>query len=262
VNCRGSRKVATVQELGLLIKTWKSALVFLMETRLSEERIGALMKSLGFPNGEVVAANGLSGGLALFWRRDIIVSLQSKSRSHIDVILSCANLKVRQWRFTGFYGEPRREMRKNNWYLMRFLHAQLDLPWLCAGDFNEVMSAEEHMGLNVREAWQMEGFQDTVADCGFPDLGFSGLSYTWDNDKGNQNVKAHLDRAFGDHRFLDAMGDTTVKVLPTVFSDHVGLLIEVKESAKPVCSWPRGRRSSLGGYPKNSDDYPNTSESS
>jgi hypothetical protein len=128
VNCWGSGKVATVQELGLLIKTWKPALVFLMETRLSEERIGALMKSLGFPNGEVVAANGLSGGLALFWRRDIIVSLQSKSRSHIDVILSCANLKVRQWRFTGFYGEPRREMRKNNWYLMRFLHAQLDLP--------------------------------------------------------------------------------------------------------------------------------------
>jgi hypothetical protein len=60
--------------------------------------------------------------------------------------------------------------------------------------------------------------------------------------RGNQNVKAHLDRAFGDHRFLDAMGDTTVKVLPTVFSDHVGLLIEVKESAKPMCSWPRGRR--------------------
>jgi hypothetical protein len=46
------------------------------------------------------------------------------------------------------------------------------------------MSAEEHMGLNVREAWQMEGFQDTVADCGFLHLGFSGLSYTWDNDKG------------------------------------------------------------------------------
>jgi hypothetical protein len=89
----------------------------------------------------------------------------------------------------------------------------------------------------------MEGFQDAVADCGLLDLGFSGLSYTWDNRQGgNRNVKARLDRAFGDHRFLEAMGDTTVKVLPTVFSDHSGLLIEVKEPAKHVNTWPRGRR--------------------
>jgi hypothetical protein len=137
-------------------------MVFLMETRMSEERAGDLMKSLGFPNREVVVAAGLSGGLALFWRRDVTVSSQSKSRSHIDVVLSYDKLDVRRWRFTGFYGEPRRELRKNSWYLLWFLRVQMDLPWLCAGDFNEVLAADEHFGACVREAWQMEG----VPGCG------------------------------------------------------------------------------------------------
>jgi hypothetical protein len=160
---------------------------------MTEERSWGLMKALGYPNGEVVATTGLSGGLALFWRRDVMVALQSKSRSHIDVVLSCDNFHGRQLRFTGFYGEPRREMRKNSWYLMRFLHAQLDLPWLCAGDFNEVLNPSEHVGACEREAWQMEGFQDAVADCGLVDLGFVGLPYTWDNRQaGTRNVKEPL----------------------------------------------------------------------
>jgi hypothetical protein len=33
---------------------------------MTEERSWGLMKALGYPNGEVVAATGLSGGLALF----------------------------------------------------------------------------------------------------------------------------------------------------------------------------------------------------
>jgi hypothetical protein len=119
---------------------------------MTEERSWGLMKALGYPNGEVVAATGLSGGLALFWRMNVMVALQSKSRSHIDVVLSCDNFYGRQLRFTGFYGEPRREMRTNSWYLMRFLRAQLGLPWLCAGDFNEVLNPSEHFGVCEREA--------------------------------------------------------------------------------------------------------------
>lgn len=37
---------------------------------MTEGKAVGLQKALGFPNGEVVAAAGLSGGLALFWRRD------------------------------------------------------------------------------------------------------------------------------------------------------------------------------------------------
>lgn len=89
-----------------------------------EECALGLRHRLGFPNGIAV---GAVGGLALFCRGDVIVASQSKSKSHIDVLLSCATVGVQQWRLTGFYGQPRRELRKESWYLMRFLMA------LCGG---------------------------------------------------------------------------------------------------------------------------------
>uniref|UniRef100_A0A8R7V6N2 Endonuclease/exonuclease/phosphatase family protein n=1 Tax=Triticum urartu TaxID=4572 RepID=A0A8R7V6N2_TRIUA len=98
-----------------------------------------------------VGSNGLSGGLVLFWNNDSVVSLESYNNSHIDVSIQNENLGEEKWRFTGFYGEPVRARRKNSWELMRYLRQKSNLPWLCAGDFNEVLDASEQFGGNVRE---------------------------------------------------------------------------------------------------------------
>jgi endonuclease/exonuclease/phosphatase family metal-dependent hydrolase len=114
--------------------------------------------------------------------------------------------------------------------LLHFLRAKLDLLCLCAGDFNEVLSVAKHLGMNNREQWKMASFQEVVADCGLLDLGFNVQQYTWDKRKeGDHNVKVRLDRALGDHGFVNSMGGTAVTNLPTVLSDHVVLLIEIKE---------------------------------
>lgn len=97
------------------------------------------------------------------------------------------------------------------------------------GDFNEVLSREEKFGANEREQWHMTIFQDVVADCGFTDLGYSGLPYTYDNKQdGFRNVKVRLDRALGDGRFLDVLGDTSVKHVQLVKSDYCAVLVEVR----------------------------------
>lgn len=115
---------------------------------------------------------------------------------------------------------------------MRFLRAQSDLPWLCAGDFNEVLAEEEQIGGNGREQWQMAGFQEVGADCDLFDLGFHGLPYTWDNRKeGNRNVKARLDRTLADTNFLNRWGDTSVQHIQLTESDHCALLIQIHASA-------------------------------
>lgn len=135
---------------------------------------------------------------------------------------------------TGFYGEPRRDRRKESWYVLRFLRVQSDSPWQCLGNFNEVLLADEQIGGNDREAWQMAAFEDAVNDCRLTDLGYHGLPYTWDNRQdAAQNVKARLDRAFGDNRFLDVMGGSEVL-------DHCGILVEVREKRSP--GRRRGRR--------------------
>jgi hypothetical protein len=183
VNCRGCGWPEVVQELRLLVEEKKPAVVFLMETRMNEEHALGLQRNLGFLNSIIVKSEseGLSGGLLLLWRRDVVVAELSKSRSHIDVLLSCDRLRISQWRLMGFYGEPRRECQKESWYLLRFLRAQSVSPWLCLGDFNEELSAKEQLGGNGREPWQVAAFQDATNDCHLTDLGFHGLLYTWDN---------------------------------------------------------------------------------
>lgn len=228
-----------VQELRHLVEERRPTVVFLMETRMGEERALGLKRNLGFPNAIVVKSEGLSGGLMLLWRQDVLVAEMSKSRSHIDVILSCDRLWISQWRLTGFYGEPRRERRKETWFLMRFL-AQSAAPWLFLGDFNEVLSVEEQLGGNEREQWQIAVFQDVVNDCRLTDLGFHGLPYTWDNrQEEGSNVKVHLDRALGDSKFMMELGESEVFHILLAKSDHSGLLVEVRQR-EPAAR--RGRR--------------------
>ena len=60
-------------------------LVFLMETKLSKEAMTKKKFTLGFTEGLVVASNGSKGGLALLWRKEIMVDVQTFGPWHIDV---------------------------------------------------------------------------------------------------------------------------------------------------------------------------------
>ena len=50
------------------------------------------------------------------------------------------------WRFTGFYGDLDTTNRENSWSLLRVLSRRFSLPWICMGDFNEILLGEEKLG--------------------------------------------------------------------------------------------------------------------
>jgi len=196
---------------------------------MRSQRAGELRWRLGFQNAFGVSSVGLSGGLVLLWKNNVTVDLKSYSKFHIDVWVTMEN--GRQWRFTGFYGEPVRARRKESWRLLRFLRNQTDLPWLCVGDFNEVLHEDEQMGGNDREEWCMEGFREAVDYCGFSDLGFRGLPYTWDNRReGSRNIKVRLDRGLADAAWLDLFGGSLVTHVQTAESDHCAILVQFRAS--------------------------------
>lgn len=56
---------------------------------------------------------GKSGGLALFWKKDIKVEVQTFSERHIDAIIS-RGVGDKQWRFIGFYGIPETSKREES----------------------------------------------------------------------------------------------------------------------------------------------------
>lgn len=149
-----------------------------------------LRSRLGLRGFEGVSSNGLSGGLALYWHESLYMDIKEINESWFDAYIRVSpNDPI--WRVTPVYGEPRVE----NWHLVcgaiRQLHAQDDMSWLVAGDFNEAMWAFEHMSVTPRPPGQMLALRDTLETCGLIDLGFSGIPFTYDNKRSRRaNVQA------------------------------------------------------------------------
>jgi hypothetical protein len=187
---------------------------------------------LWFSNGVAVDCNGRSGGLALWWHQEIMVEVRPWCQYFIDAKITLNN---KSWRFSGIYGEPRTDLRGKTWEALRFLRRQDDLPWLCAGDFNEILFRAEQKGGNLRSARQMEDFSQCLTDCGLADLGYSGYDFTWDNKRdGADNIQVRLDRGMATSSFLDIFPLTQVEHIITEESDHMALLIRVQEELPRV----------------------------
>ena len=155
------------------------------------ERVG---RKVHFTNLFFVPRVNTGGGLALYWKSEIVVDVQTFSNLHIDVIINQGADDT--WRFTGFYGDPNTTSQKNSWVLLRALSHCSSLSWVCMGDFNEILFADEKQGWLDRPERQMQGFRDALDYCRLKDLGFNGYPFTWCNRKpGDQNTWIHLDRS-------------------------------------------------------------------
>ena len=75
----------------------------------------------GFINGLVIPSSGRSGGLALLWKKDIVVEVQGYSGNYIDAIVTDPTTGFK-WQITGFYGHPETHRRKESWNLLRDLN--------------------------------------------------------------------------------------------------------------------------------------------
>ncbi|KAK1665276.1 hypothetical protein QYE76_053435 [Lolium multiflorum] len=87
---------------------------------------------------------------------------------------SVVSMSSNQWRLTNVYGESQTSERYKTWNTLKDISSSSSLPWLCLGDFNEVLRADEHQGVGTRSLNQMQGFRDTVDLCNLIDLGYKG----------------------------------------------------------------------------------------
>ena len=230
-NCRGLGRDSTVGELRWLVKQYRPSLLFLSETKMREEKVRRFMWSLGYNGCLAVNCTGRSGGLALFWSTcTTCVCLQYVCKNFIDV-------KIKEdsglmWRASFVYGEPKAELRHIFWNRLRFLKAQWNGPWICMGDFNEVIYNDEHLGTCTRGEAQMCQFRECLEDCQLVDLGFSGPKYTWNNrQQGRDNMRVRLDRAVANGPFIQIF-DTQVQNIITTSSDHYAVLVSLDRAGE------------------------------
>lgn len=77
------------------------------------------------------------------------------------------------------------------------------------GDFNKVLWHFEHFPANRRSEGQMQAFREVLQFYDLVDLGFSGVTYIYDNKReGRSNVRVRLDRALADDSWRDIFSNT------------------------------------------------------
>lgn len=136
----------------------------------------------------------------------------------------------KRWRLTGVYGHPMVDEHRQTWELLRQLRRRSDLPWLLVGDFNEILWGNEKLGGPMRCQRQMDGFRSVVDDLGLSDLGFVGSCFTWRGVRGGEVIKVCLDRGLATQGWCDIFSFSKVCHLPPNKSDHVPVLVKVREA--------------------------------
>ncbi|KAL3813976.1 hypothetical protein ACJIZ3_015244 [Penstemon smallii] len=226
-NCQGLGGFCKVRTLGNLIRDHSPQLIFLSETKLSDRKFERLKSLLGV-HGVSVKARGRSGGLALLWPKDLTVVLQSFSTNHIDAHIYDDENNI-SWRFTGFYGDPVATKRCKSWELLRHLATLSTKPWLCAGDFNAMLSVSEKSGGQLASFSGITEFSDCLRDVGLCDLGFTGYPFTWSNNWPHPHtVYERIDRACASNDWIALFPHNRVVHLEELYSDHSPILIEFK----------------------------------
>ena len=236
-NCRGLGNLRTGKELEVLIRAKDPSIVFLVETWVDKARLKEIQRNINFENLFFVERNNRGGGLALYWKNSLDLHVESSSKNHIDSIINKGRGEA--WRFTGFYGEPATHRRSEAWNCLRLLNNSLQLPWLCAGDFNELTCMSEKMGGSYRSQAQMQLFRDVIDECGFIDLGFVGSQFTWRKHfVDGHSIWERLDRGLANHEWFLKFSGTKIHHLHSNSSDHSPLWItpeglELPSFAKP-----------------------------
>ena len=232
-NCRGLGNLRTVKALQKVINKEDPAIVFLMETKSDLEWMGKVKEWCKFKHGFIVPSQGKSGGLAMLWREEVRLDIQTYSSSHIDAWVHGGD-DVGWWHLTGFYGDPDTSKRGESWQKMKRLGGTSDFPWLIIGDFNEITWVEEKEGGSCRPRQQLGNFVEAINWCRLKEVGFVGPRFTWlyQREDGIQ-IRERLDRALATLEWLRLFPSAKLFHLTSSASDHSPLSLHlVRRSPK------------------------------
>ncbi|KAK9990736.1 hypothetical protein SO802_025721 [Lithocarpus litseifolius] len=203
-----------------------------METKSNKDWMVMVHNKCEFKHGLFVSSNGMSGGLALMWKEDVKVEVQTFPPSHIDALVDGGTEYV-WWRVTDFYGNPETTKRPEAWAKLKQLSTTSTPPWLVIGDFNEITGMSEKEGGSARPRQQMSNFVNTINYCGLRDIGFVGPKYTWWYvRRDGEQIRERLDKALATTKWLNLFPEAKLHHLTSSASDHSLLLLKLVQRSR------------------------------
>lgn len=184
-NYRGLGRPATIRSLREYSLSNRPDVIFLSETKLSDEkRVTTVASILGFTKFHFLPSTGKSGGLLLLWKDNIDINVVVANEFLLNCIfLNDDRVTGEPWQFTFVYGPPVPSLKPLFWDELLKVGETFMGPWIVAGDFNAILHQSDKLGGRPVAHSSRDGFHDMVHRNGLIDLGFSGNPFTWNNKR-------------------------------------------------------------------------------
>ncbi|KAG7582623.1 Zinc knuckle CX2CX4HX4C [Arabidopsis suecica] len=218
---RCMRSSLTIQTLKEMRRDHFPDILFLLETKNSSNHVLNMKQWLGYDNVHIIDPEGLSGGLALFWKASYEVEVLHSDKRIIDTKIKLGSL----WFFTSFvYGDPVCQLRQDVWDNLINIGLTRNEPWFVVGDLNGIWDNSEKLGGPARDESSFFPFRNMVQDCRLRDIPFSGNKFSWAGKRNDMWIQIRLDRALGNSAWFHLFPRVHAEYLERIGSDHRPLL--------------------------------------
>ncbi|GJN20551.1 hypothetical protein PR202_gb07943 [Eleusine coracana subsp. coracana] len=173
--------------LARLMVSTKAQVIFVSKTRSSCINRSHLINRFSVIDSYVVPANGQSGGLWFMWNDDITITVVQSSH-HLILAQGVYIPSNQNFNLVCMYRDPYHLKTNEIWEeVSTFVLDNPNTPTFCMGDLNNIMHVNEKSGPSPANAARIRNFCCLVKDCGFFDLGYNGLAYSWTNKRFTTN---------------------------------------------------------------------------
>lgn len=201
-------------------------LVLLQETKLHNITPFKLASFLpaSLANFVHLDAVGTSGGILTAWNNNLLRLKNSviKDRS-VSVQFECCSSNLTFWA-TNVYG-PNAEIDRDSFFQEIIdLQPTISGPWIIAGDFNSVRSADDRNTGRVTVT-ETQRFNEWLHDLQVQELPLLDRNFTWSNMQSTP-ILTRIDRVFFNAEWNAALPNSRLHTLPRSTSDHFPLNVD------------------------------------
>lgn len=224
-NCQGLGIDLTVRRLKEITHKYLPDILCLSETKQKDDKIRDVGCELGFLKYVTVPPIGLSGGLAIFWKDHVDLSVLFQSPNLVDCLVK---FNGSSFYFSFVYGNPNPCLR--TWEKIERLEiSRRNQPWFLQGDFNEILGNHEKKGGRLRPESSFKDFRHLVRRCDLSDIKAIGDKFSWAGQRRQHHVLCCLDRTMANSQWLDQYPASTTEFLEFGESDHRPLVTFISE---------------------------------